>query len=338
MDSAALEGARAYAFTPERHTQGVVVTRRGSLVAEWYAEGRGPDSYAASWSMGKSFTSALVGIAIDEGKIPSTDVALGDYYPQWTDGRAAMKLDHVLHMASGLEWLEAYDFDNANGSNVVQLVLTPDPPLDYVLARPLEVEPGSRFSYSSGDTLLLSGILQQATGMAAGDYAQARIFSKLDITGAEWWKAHTGETLTYCCLDMTSRDYARFGLLYMQRGNWEGEQIIPESWIDATLAPSPQYAGYGYQWWLEGKVDSELPADLFMANGHDGQFIYVIPSLELVVVRNGIYDKFPGPPVADPSLFLRYPSDGLGGEGSGTIGPQTWSHADFLRPILDSIQ
>lgn len=339
MDSATLEGARTYAFQPGKNTQGVVVTRRGTLVAEWYAEGRDAASYAGSWSMAKSFTSALIGIAIDEGKIPDVRAPLVDYYPAWSGtDHEPIRLEDVLHMSSGLSWLEAYDFDNANEADVVQLVLTPDDPLAYVVAQPVAAPPGTVFNYSSGDTLLLSGILEQATGTSAGAYAQDKIFGKLGIEGAEWWQARTGTTLTYCCLDMTSRQFAQFGLLYLQRGNWQGEQVVPEAWIEATLTPSPQYVGYGYQWWLEGKADPSLPADLFMANGHDGQFIYVIPSLELVIVRNGIYDKFPGPPIADPSLFLRYPSDGLGGEGSGTFPPDSWSHAEFLAPILSSIQ
>ena len=337
MSAATLEGARTYAFQPGKHTQGVVVTRRGVLVAEWYAEGRSADNYAASWSMAKSFTSALVGIAIDEGHIPGVGVPLVDYYPQWAGSpRDQITLEHVLHMTSGLKWLEAYDTSMANESDVVQLVFTTASPLDYVLARPTEFAAGTVFEYSSGDTLLMSGILQQATGKSAGEYAQEKIFSRLGLEDVEWWRAKTGETLTYCCLDMTSRDFARFGLLYLRRGSWEGEQVIPEAWVDASLTPSPRYAGYGYQWWLDGKVDPDLPPDLFMAAGHDGQWIYVIPSLELVVVRNGRYDKFVGPAIAEPSLFLRYPSDGLIDE-SGTIGPDSWSHAEFLRPILQSI-
>jgi CubicO group peptidase (beta-lactamase class C family) len=114
----------------------------------------------------------------------------------------------------------------ANESDVVQLVFTTASPLDYVVAKPLESAPGTVFEYSSGDTLLLSGVLAKATGMSAGEYAQKKIFSRLDIAGAEWWRAKTGETLTYCCLDMTSRDFARFGLLYMNRGMWEGEQVV----------------------------------------------------------------------------------------------------------------
>jgi len=337
MDAATLDGARAYAFQDGKNTQGVVVTRRGVLVAEWYEDGRGPDSYAASWSMAKSFTSALIGIALDEGKLAGVDVPLVDYYPQWQGSpRDQISIEHILHMASGLEWLEAYDLSMANESDTVQLVLTTGSPLDYVLAKPLESPPGTVFEYSSGDTLLLSGVLAEATGERAGDYGQRRLLSRLDIADAEWWRASTGETLTYCCLDMTSRDFARFGLLYMQHGMWNGQQVVPADWVDASLTPSPLYRGYGYQWWLIGEDDSRLPADTFAAEGFDGQYIYVIPSLELVVVRNGHYDKDLGPPIADPTLFLRYPSNGLT-PGAGTVPPDSWDDAAFLGPIIDSI-
>ncbi len=338
MDSAMLEGARTYAFQSGKNTQGVVVTRRGVLVAEWYEDGRGPESYAASWSMGKSVTSALIGIAIGEGKISGVDVPLTDTYPQWAGtSHADIRLENVLHMASGLKWNENYSPAMANESDVVQIVFTLESPLDYVLARPVESPPNTAFVYSSGDTLLLSGVLAKATGKRAGDYAQEKLFSRLGIADAHWWRAKTGETLTYCCLDMPTRDFARIGLLYMQRGMFDGEQVVPTSWVDASLTSSPRYAGYGYQWWLEGKSNPSLPPDLFMANGHDGQYIYVIPSRDLVIVRNGHYDKYEGKPIADPALFSRYPSDNLT-PGSGTVPPDSWSHAQFLAPILASIQ
>lgn len=338
MDSAMLEGARTYAFQPGKHTQGVVVTRRGKLVAEWYEDGRDATSYAASWSVGKSIASALVGIAIGEGKLPGVDVSLAETFPEWAGTpHEDIRLEHVLHMATGLTWNEAYAIDQANSSDVVKIVLTTESPLEYVLARPQEVATNTRFNYSSGDALLLSGVLDEATGMSTEEYAQARLFSRLGIENAHWWRAKTGETLTYCCVDMTSRDFAKIGLLFMRGGLWEGEQVVPADWVAKSLEPSSVYEGYGYMWWLEGRTEPELPADLFMANGHDGQYIYVIPSLELVIVRNGHYDKYPGLPVADPQLFSRYPSDGLS-EGLGTLPPDTWSHAELLRPILAAIR
>ncbi len=337
MSSAMLEGARTYAFQPGKNTQGVVVTRHGVLVAEWYEDGRDAKSYAGSWSMAKSFTSALVGIAIAEKRIPDVGVKLVDYYPQWAGSpRDQITLENTLHQSTGLEWDEDYVIEHASTSDVVHLVFTTDSPLEYVLSKPLEFPPNTMFEYSSGNTLLMSGVIEKATGKRAGDYAQEKLFGKLDIEGAEWWRAKTGETLTYCCVDMTSRDFARFGLLYMQRGMWNGEQVVPAAWVDASVTAAPTYEGYGYQWWLEGKTDPALPADLFAAEGHDGQFIYVIPSLELVVVRNGHYDKFDGPPIAEPQLFLRYPSDGLT-PGGGTLPPDSWSHVEFLKPIIASI-
>jgi CubicO group peptidase (beta-lactamase class C family) len=336
MDATVMEGARTYAFQEGKNTQGVVVIRHGTLVAEWYEDGRDATSYAASWSVAKSFASALIGIAIDEGKIPGVDVKLVNYYSQWEGSpRDQISLAHLLHMSSGLEWTESYATLNADESDVIGLVFTTDSPLDYVLGKPLESPPGTVWEYSSGDTLLESGVIEQATGMTAGEYAEARIFSKLGIPAAQWWQASTGETLTYCCLDMPSRDFARFGQLYLQNGMWEGEQIVPAAWVAASQEPSI-YEGYGYQWWLAGRTDSGLPADTYMADGFDGQYIYVVPSLDLVVVRNGHYDKDIGPPIADPTLFLRYPPGGYTA-GAGTLPPDSWSNSEFLQPIIASI-
>lgn len=336
MDATILAGARDYAFGADKHTQGVVVTRGGVLVAEWYSDEAGPDSYAASWSVAKSFASALIGIAIDEGAIADVDVPLTEYYPSWQDGEHdAIRLEHVLHQTTGLKWDESYELISADDSDVAELVLTTESPLAYVLERPVEAAPDTVFNYSSGNSLLFSRILSTATGMTTAEYAESRLFSRLGIKGADWWRATTGETLTYCCVDMTSRDFARFGLLYMNNGEWNGEQIVPSEWVQRSLRPglNPEY---GYQWWLSGATDSRLPADTFSAIGHDGQYIYVIPSLQLVVVRNGFYRKEVGEPIADPTLFLRYPPGGLI-PGGGTLPPDSWDDEAFLGPIIDAI-
>src|SRR5687767_11009845 len=134
MNAATLEGAKTYAFAPGKNTQGVVVTRRGVLVAEWYEDGRDATAYGASWSMAKSFTSALIGIAIDEGKIDGVGVKMVDYYPEWAgSSRDQITLEHVLHMSSGLQWSEIYNPEMANESDVVQLVFTTESPLAYVV-------------------------------------------------------------------------------------------------------------------------------------------------------------------------------------------------------------
>ncbi len=336
MDAAVLDGARAYAFQEGKNTQGVVVVRHGRIVAEWYAEGAGVESYAASWSMAKSFTSALIGIALDEGLLPSLDVPIADYLPSWKGTeKEAITLRDVLTMSSGLDWVEDYEASNTS-SDIVEMVLTPGSHLAIVEDEPLLEVPGTVFNYSSGDTMLLSAVLEGATKMSAGAFAEERLFAPLGLTGVDWWRDVDGHTLTYCCLDMRSRDFARFGQLYLEGGTYRGASIVPATWVADSLAPSPANGGYGFQWWLTGLTDPLLPADTFSALGHDGQYIYVIPSLDLVVVRNGIYFKSPEEPVATPSLFGRYPSDGLL-PGRGTTPPDSWDDASFLAPVIDSI-
>ena len=336
MDAAVLEGAREYAFQEGKYTQGVVVVRGGVIVAEWYEDGRDATSFGTSWSVAKSFTSALIGIAIGEGLIDGVDTPMAEFFPQWrgTD-KETITLRHVLSMESGLEWDE--DYSPTHVSNIIQMIVLEEDHLSYAAAQPLQVPPGTRFSYSSGDTMLFSGVLEAATGGRAGEYAREKLLDPIGMDPVDWWRDGTGHTVTYCCLDTPTRQFAKFGLLYLRGGRWEGRQVVPADWVEASTTPNGVYQGYGYQWWLTGRSNPELPADLFSARGHDGQYIYVIPSLDLVVVRNGHYDKYPGEPMADPTLWVLIPSDGFI-EGKGSIPPDSWSDTEFLGPILRSIR
>ena len=336
IDPAGLEGARSYAFAPEKNTQGVVVVRGGEIVAEWYADGADRDSWAASWSMAKSVTSAAMGIAIDEGHIGGVDEPVATYIPEWagTD-REDITIEDLLQMSSGLEWNEDYR-GTVEESDITNMVTSQPDELAFATSRPRGTEPGTEFSYSSGDTMLLSGILEEATGQPADAYAREVLLDRIGMDPVEWWRDAGGHTLTYCCLDTTSRDFARFGLLYLRDGRWGDDQVVPEAWIDESLEPSDASEGsYGYQWWVH---DIEgVPDDAFMAIGVDEQYTYVVPSLDLVVVRNGTYDKHPGAPVADPALFPLYPVGGLV-SGKGTAEPDEWDSSAFLQPIVESIQ
>ncbi|MFW5875178.1 MAG: serine hydrolase domain-containing protein [Myxococcota bacterium] len=337
MDAAVLEGAREYAFEPGKNTQGVVVVRDGAIVAEWYAEGWDETSFAASWSVAKSFTSAAIGIALEEGLIPSLDVSMAEYIPEWEGtNRADITLRHVLGMASGLDWVEDYS-PTADSSDIVYMVTSASDQLAYASSIELASTPGTVWNYSSGDTMLLSGVLERASGMSAGEYAQRELLSPLGIEPADWWRDAEDHTLTYCCLDTPTRQFAKLGLLYLQQGRWEGEPVVSADWVAESTSPTPADDAYGYQWWLTGRSRAELPDDTFSARGHDGQYIYVIPSLDLVVVRNGLYHKFDGEPVADPYLFSRYPSDGYFPD-RGTQPPDEWDDVSFLAPIIDSIR
>lgn len=335
MDAMVLDGARRYAFQPEKHTQGVVVVRHGVIVAEWYEDGRDAASFATSWSVAKSFTSALIGIAVDEGLLSGVGQRLADVFPEWRGtSKEAITLRDVLWMSSGLAWDEDYTPDDL--SDIIQMIVSERDHVAYAASRPLAVEPGTRFNYSSGDTMLLSGLLEAVTGGTAEEYARRKLFEPIGMGPVEWWQDASGHTVTYCCLDTPTRELARFGLLYLHVGNWDGTQVVPREWVTASTSPSATYDGYGYQWWLNGRTNDALPGDVFSAEGHDGQFVYVIPSRDLVVVRSGRYDKFPGPPVANPSLWALLPSDGIV-PGRGTIPPDGWDEVAFLAPILSSI-
>lgn len=340
LDADALDDAREYAFTEGRNTQGVVVVHDGAIVGEWYDDGADEESWAASWSMAKSFTSALIGIAIDEGDIASVDEPMVTWYPDWEDTpREDITLRDVLQMASGLDYTESYNPGDLESSDIIQMVLFQQDQLAYAAGRPALEEPGTVWNYSSGDTQLLSGVLEQVTGMSAAEYAEEKLFEPLGVDQVEWWRDAEGHTLTYCCLDTTSRDFARFGLLYLEGGAWEGQQVVPEEWVADSLEPSDALEGYGYQWWLTGVGNDELPDDLYAARGHDGQYTYVVPSLDLVVVRNGTYIKHDGEPVADPNLFEFYP-DGID-PSRGTVAPDPsvgWDDAEFLAPILEAVE
>ena len=336
MDVDRLDEARQYAFDPAKNTQAVVVVRHGEIVAEWYEEGRDASSFGTSWSVAKSFTSALIGIAIEEGLIDSIDVSMADFLPEWRGTeKEEIALRDVLSMASGLDWVESYS-PAAGPSDIIRMIVNEPDHLAYVVSRPLAVAPGTRFLYSSGDTMLLSGVLQSVTGGAAVQYGREKLFDPIGMAPVDWWSDASGQTAAYCCIDTPARAFARFGLLYLRGGAWNGRQVVPSAWVAESTSPNEATDRYGYQWWLTGRSRDGLPEDVYSARGHDGQYIYVVPSLDLVVVRNGHYDKYEGEPMANPSLWTLLPSSGLI-EGAGSVAPDSWNDEAFLRPILDSV-
>lgn len=336
MDAAILEGAFDYAFADGKNTQGVIVIRGGAIVAERYADERDPQSFAASWSAGKSFASTLIGIAIDEGRIPGVAEPMSSFFPSWagTD-KGAITLENVLQMESGIDFVE--DYADIAESDVIAMGLRDDP-LDYMMGQPVTSAPGSYWYYSSGDTMFLSGVVEAATGMSAADYAQDRLFSKIGMKNAQWWRDGADHALTFCCLDAPSREFAKFGLLFLRNGQWDGQTVVSESWVHAaTTTRAKTYPGYAYQWWtVEIDEGSPLPADTYSARGLDEQLIYVIPSLDLVVIRNGMYDKPPGDPVASGGYLKHFMPRGLAEHG--TLSPTSWLDAQFLAPVINSIE
>ena len=184
MNSAELEKARQYAFQPDMNTQGIVIIRGGALVAEWYADGKDETSWAASWSMAKSFTSALIGIAIDEGRITGVEQPMKDFFPEWNgQAKGDISLRSVLWMQSGLNFREDY---SDTSSEIVAMSTFGD---GLQVAKDLQprAAPDTDWYYSSGDSELLSGVIEAVTGGTATDYAKDKLFGPIGMTPSDWW-------------------------------------------------------------------------------------------------------------------------------------------------------
>jgi CubicO group peptidase (beta-lactamase class C family) len=303
FDVAKLQTALAYT-TPYANTQALLVIRHGYIAAEQYLGTFTATTRHESYSMAKSFSGALTGIAIDEGVVSGVDQRVCESYDEWdcddaTDARSRITIAHVLRLATGLAWQEDWRSTATGPNDAYNANL-----LDYTLSRPSVEEPGLRQRYSTGDPSLLSGILQKATGMTAYDYAQKKLFGPLGISGIRWNSDSKGRTTTYAGLQATLREFAKFGYLYLQRGRWDGAQVVPSAWVDrSTRAVRPCEDWYDYLWHINlpvrlGTQDpacggifcaptefANLPPDAYLAEGINGQFIFMIPSSDLIVAR-----------------------------------------------------
>lgn len=294
-DRARIDALLAQAFEGDGsvlgETHAVVVIQGGKLILERYGAGRGPDDTCHSWSKAKSITQALVGMLVGDGKI---DIYRPADVPEWSgagDPRGAITLDQMLRMSSGLKFNEAYLPDEP--SDVIPMLFGPgqDDVAAFAAGYPLTRAPGTFWSYSSGTTNIIARTAARAAnafGPAFEAFMRERLFTPLGMTSAapKFDAAGTfiGSSFCFC----TPRDFARFGLLYLRDGMWEGARLLPEGWVDYARAktwqqePENTDSPYGAQWWL-GMVG---PGS-FSANGYEGQYTIVVPDLDMVVVRNG---------------------------------------------------
>lgn len=278
---------QAFADTiPYKGTFAVMVVYKGQPVAEKYAEGFSAETRFLSWSIAKSFTNALTGILVKEGKL---DIHTPAVMEKWqSDERRNITIHHLMQMNSGLEWNEDY----GNSSDVNNMLHKEGDMAQFASSKPLEYTPGSVFEYSSGSTNIVSYLLRKVIGNDAEYYAfpREKLFNKIGIRSAVFEVDASGTFVGSSYLYATLRDYARFGLLYLNNGNWQGEQILPEDWVEyTTMAASGSDGIYGAFFWLnKAGIDyPDAPRDMYSCRGHDGQFIYIIPSKELVIVRTG---------------------------------------------------
>ncbi|HEU4950845.1 MAG TPA: serine hydrolase, partial [Holophagaceae bacterium] len=301
FDPARLSAALAGALDGRMDLHGLVVERRGHLVAEAYRAGEdkgvyslfartrafGPAVRHDTRSVGKSVIGLLVGIAQAQGKLGPLSTPVLDGFPEFKDlqtpDRRAITLEHLLTMSSGLDWQEG-----GPGRDDEHKLYWKWTPAYYVLSRPVAAAPGTRWTYNSGGCLLLADLVERATGTPLKAYVQTRLFGPLGITDWEWVGDLHGRPMAFTGLRMRPRDMAKLGRLVLDHGRWEGRQLVPETWIAASLTPRLEtgFDGtrYGYFWWT-GTVawhGRELPWAAAFGNG--GQRIFVVPDLDLCVV------------------------------------------------------
>jgi len=260
----------------------IVLIHNGTLVFEQYFGFFNENQTANIFSCTKSFTSTVMGLAIDKGYIANTSLKVLDFFPDRTianlDSRKEnITIQDLLTMRVGMDWND----NSAAGMSEYNNMLRSDDWVQYVLDRPMIANPGSRWNYNSGASLLLSAIVQNATGMTADEFASEHLFGPLGISDYTWRENAQGISIGGNTITLRARDMARFGYLFLRNGTWAGVQIISSDWVQAA---STSYSvlgaqgGYGYQWWIRHDINS------FYAAGYAGQFIYVLPDYDAVVV------------------------------------------------------
>jgi CubicO group peptidase (beta-lactamase class C family) len=272
-----------------RRARAVVVVHNGWVVAERYADEVSPETPLIGWSMTKSITHALVGIAVGDGLMFLEDPLP---VPEWDgagDPRAAITLDQALRMSTGLEFGEVYsDFT----SDVVRMLTLAEDAGGLAADKRLEVPPGSRWEYSSGTTNLVARSMREALGddELYWGFPYHRLFDPVGMHSAILETDPSGNFVGSSFGYATARDWARFGLLYLNDGVWNGQRILPEGWVEYGVTPTPgaPRKEYGAHWWLNagGQFDG-VPLDEYRASGYDGQYIMVVPSRNTVIVRLG---------------------------------------------------
>ncbi len=271
------------------HAFAFMVLHKGIPVAESYQPEFDATTRFLSWSVAKSFTNALAGIMVKDGK---WDINQPLGLAEWqADDRKSITLNNLLQMQSGLRWNEDY----GNRSDVTVMLYCENDFAKFTYEQPLENQSGTKWYYSSGSVNIINQYMRKTLGTDDEYYrfAKTRLFDKLGMTSAIFEPDASGTQVGSSYIYATARDYARFGLLYLNDGILNGERILPEGWVDYTTTPaSDSEGGYGTLFWLNkgGQLPS-VPTDMYSCNGHDGQQIYIVPSKDLVVVVLGYSPK-----------------------------------------------
>lgn len=264
-----------------------VIVKNGYIIDVYYKDGYDETSSFLLHSASKSVTSALVGIAIEQGYIESVDTPLAQYFPELYDREDTrwqrITIRHLLTHTSGIDCGDTEFEDEWRAS---------DNWIEFVLNRPMAHEPGTFFNYSTANTHLLCAVLQQATGEDLYEFGKEYLFDPVGMDSVRIDTDAQGISDGGNGIYMDIYDMARFGLLYLNGGEWQGRQVIPAEWVEESTTLQFERdsgsADYGYQWWVRTFGDNDYPA--FFAQGHAGQYIFVVPDLELIIAFTGDYE------------------------------------------------
>ena len=255
-------------------------------------------------SVTKSITSTCIGIAIDKGFIESVRQSIFDYLPEYqhlnTDGKDKITIEHLLTMTSGLEWDEWGAPLSSTDNDIISLWFNCDDQVTCILERPLENEPGTSFTYSGGNMIVLGEIIKNAAKMNIDEFSRKYLFEPLGIDSSNWTVRYPNGVIEAAgSLEIIPRAMAKIGVTFLNNGVWQGEQIISEQWIEKSAVAFPGNnginipgedsgrVGYSYSWWIKQYSNSGREINMFYAGGWGGQLIMVFPELNTVVVFTG---------------------------------------------------
>ena len=288
-------------FIDHTGTTGMIVIKDDTILFEKYYQGNTEASKAISWSVAKSFVSALFGIAVSEGSIKDINQPVTDYLPLLKNsGYNGVSIKNVLQMSSGIRFNEDYGDFNSDINKIGRYFGLNMPLADFVASLKAEKQQGIYHHYVSMDTQVLGMILREATGKNLSEYAQEKLWKPIGMeSNAYWLIDSSGMEAAFAGLNVTLRDYARFGRLYLNKGNWNGKQIVPAAWVKASVTPDAPHLmpgkrsnaswvlGYGYQWWIPENPDGD-----YLAIGIYGEAIYVYPRYNIVIAKTSAYTDY----------------------------------------------
>ena len=281
------ESEKLKKLNEERKTKSFLVIKNDSILFEKYYDGHTQNDISNSFSVAKSIVTSMMGKAIMEGKIKGLDQAVSDFFEEYKDGIAAeLTVGDLASMSSGMKWNEKY----YSVINITSESYFTNDLRSVILRQEIENKPGQSFRYSSGDTQLLAMVIEKATGTNISDYLTEKFWEPMGAERSALWQIDSeeyGMEKAYCCIAATARDFARFGKLYINKGQWDDKEILDSSFVELSLKPvfddSPFY---GYGWWLYEYNGKRV----FTMNGHRGQFVISFPDDNIIIVRQGDYN------------------------------------------------